>query len=89
MYNFETFFELFIIFIKVYNIPIQPKQIPTYYNDHTNLKINQYILESKCKKIVTVVAVLSPSSICVILEDSNTNVSWLLINCIIILLTIN
>lgn len=88
MYYFKTLFKLFIIFIKVYNIPIQPKQIPTYYNDQTNLKINQYILESKCKKIVTVVAVLCPSTICVVLEDSNTNVSWLLIICIISLLTI-
>jgi len=69
---------MLFIFIKVRHIPIQPKQIPTYYNDQTYMEINQCTLESKCKKIVTVVAVLSPSSICVVLEDSNTDVSWLI-----------
>ncbi|XP_060857516.1 uncharacterized protein LOC132935078 [Metopolophium dirhodum] len=83
----DSFLELSEIFTKkcnihetVYNIPIQPKQIPTYYNDHTSLKMYQYVFESKCKKIVTVVAVLSPSSICVVLEDSNTNAVITILN---------
>ncbi|KAL4105205.1 hypothetical protein QTP88_020473 [Uroleucon formosanum] len=83
----DSFLELSDIFTKkcnihetVCNIPIQPKQVPTYFNDQTNLKINQYKLEGKCKKIVTVVAVLSPSSICVVLEDSNTNVLITILN---------
>jgi hypothetical protein len=73
MYNFEILFELFII--KECNIQIQPKQLPAYNNEQTNLEINYYTLESKCKKIVTVTAVYSPSNICVVLEDHNTNVS--------------
>jgi len=73
MYNFEILFELFIIFMKTCSI--QPKQIPAYYNKQTDLEINQYEFGSKCKKVVTVVAVFSPSSICVILENSSTNVS--------------
>lgn len=73
MYNFGILFEFFIIFIKACSIPIQPKQIPTYFNTQINLEVNQYAFENKCKKIVTVVAVFSPSSIFVVLE--NTNVS--------------
>ncbi|XP_025191084.1 uncharacterized protein LOC112591464 isoform X1 [Melanaphis sacchari] len=61
------------VFTKACNIPIQSKQLPEYYNEHINLKINQYTFESKCKKIVTVTAVFSPSSICVVLEDYNIN----------------
>lgn len=66
---------MFIIFTKECNIPIQPKQIPADLLNQINLEFNQYTFESKCKKIVTVTAVLSPSNICVILEDHNTNVS--------------
>ncbi|XP_022176927.1 uncharacterized protein LOC111038222 [Myzus persicae] len=83
----DSLLELSEIFTKKCNIqetacsiPIQPKQIPSYYNEQTNLEINQYTFESKCKKIVTVVAVLSPSSICVILEDSNTNTVITILN---------
>ncbi|XP_025191086.1 uncharacterized protein LOC112591464 isoform X2 [Melanaphis sacchari] len=68
------------VFTKACNIPIQSKQLPEYYNEHINLKINQYTFESKCKKIVTVTAVFSPSSICVVLEDYNINAMKAILN---------
>lgn len=80
---------MFIIFTKESNIPIQPKQLPTDFNDQTNLEINQYTFESKCKKIVTVTAVFSPSNICVVLEDHNTNVSILINQFYLILIIIH
>ncbi|KAL5237875.1 hypothetical protein ACI65C_005285 [Semiaphis heraclei] len=74
----DSFQELSDIFAQKCNIsetacsiPIQPKQIPTYFNTQTNLEVNQYAFENKCKKIVTVVAVFSPSSIFVVLENTN------------------
>lgn len=76
----DSFLELSEIFTKKcnirdteFNIPIQPKELPSDFNDQTNLEINQYAFESKCKKIVTVTAVFSPSNIYVVLEDHNTN----------------
>lgn len=79
---------MFIIFIKEFNIPIQPKQLPSDFNDQTNLEINQYVFESKCKKIVTVTTVFSPSNIYVVLEDHNTNVSILIDQFYLILIII-
>lgn len=54
---------------------IKPADLPSFLTDSLNHKINQYKFEEQRKQIVTVVAVDGPTSIWILWDNENNNVS--------------